>query len=50
MLKEDKNVLMTGGWLNDKVIYAGMQLLKGAFPRLLAFQNQILQLINCFDI
>ena len=48
--KEDKNVLMNGGWLNDKVIYAGMQLLKAAFPHLSRFQNPILQVTNCFDI
>ena len=25
LLEENKNVLMNGGWLNDKIIYAGMQ-------------------------
>ena len=34
ILEEDKNVLMNGGWPNDNIIYAGMQLLKGAFPHL----------------
>ena len=47
LLEEDKNVLMNGGWLNDKIIYAGMQLLQAAFP---GFQNTILQVTNCFDI
>ena len=31
IMEEAKNILMNGGWLNDKVIYAGMhgmQLLK----------------------
>ena len=50
LLEEDKNVLMNGGWLNDKIIYAGMQLLQAAFPHLSGFQNPILQVTNCFDI
>ena len=47
---EDKNASMIGGWLYDKVIYAGMQLLTGAFPHLSGFQNPILQVTNCFNI
>ena len=50
LLEENKNVLMNGGWLNDKIIYAGMQLLQAAFPHLSGFQNPILQVTNCFDI
>eukprot|EP00731_Ephydatia_muelleri_P021358 Em0013g1085a len=50
LLEEDKNVLINGGWLNDKIINAGMQLLQAAFPHLAGFQNPILQVTNCFDI
>ena len=49
-LLEEENILMNGGWLNDKIIYAGMQLLQAAFPHLAGFQNPILQVTNCFDI
>lgn len=34
-----KNVLMNGGWLNDKLIHSGMQLLKEAFPHLSGIQT-----------
>ena len=49
-MEEDKYVLMNGGWLNDKVIYAGMQLLKATFPHLSGFQYPMLQVTKCFNI
>ena len=46
LLAEDKNRLINGGLLNDKVIYVRMQLLKGAFPPVSGFQNPIGQVTN----
>ena len=37
---------MYGGWLNEKVINAGMKLLKAAFPHLSGFQDPMLQVTN----
>ena len=48
-MDEDKNVLINGGLLNDKIIYVdlGCNFLK---MHVSGFQNPMLQVTNCFDI
>ena len=41
---------MNREWLNDKIIKAGMHLLKTAFPHISGFQDPMLQVTNTFNI
>eukprot|EP00731_Ephydatia_muelleri_P032821 Em0024g365a len=50
LLEEEKSILMNREWLNDKIIKAGMHLLKTAFPHISGFQDPMLQVTNTFNI
>ena len=50
LLEEEKSILMNRKWLNDKIIKAGMHLLKTAFPHISGFQDPMLQVTNTFNI
>ena len=50
LLEEEKSILMNREWLNDKIIKAGMHLLKTAFPYISGFQDPMLQVTNTFNI
>ena len=50
LLEEEKSILMNREWLNDKIIKAGMHLLKTAFPYICGFQDPMLQVTNTFNI
>ena len=39
-MEEDKNVLMNGGWLNDRVVHAGCNFLKLLFLIYQDFKTQ----------
>ena len=50
LLEEEKSILMNREWLNDKIIKAGMHLLKTAFPHISGFQDPMLQVTSTFNI
>jgi len=47
---EDRNVLESKDWLNDKHIHAAQQLLKKQHPQVAGLQNTILQCTSTFDV
>ena len=50
MLLEDKEVLTTDGWLNDRIINASQHLIAEAFPAVDGFQDTTLGQTLAFDI
>ena len=47
---EDENVLLTGEWLNDKLINAGQKLIKAYYPNVFGFQDVSLGQTLAFDV